>query len=413
MRIMKKHNRTRSRGEGAIYFHKPSGLYCAELIVEHLDGTKQRYVKYGKSKEKAVAKLEQLKIEHATGKLAPPSKMLVSELMERWLEDVARPKIRAKTYQLYKWLIDCFIKDRIGTILVQKLSPAHIQNLLASMEKYGKSPRLRQLVLIRLHQALNMGVRYGWVRQNACHVVEKPKCTKRPMQVLKPEQVSKFLAEAKKERLSALYLLALTTGMRFGELLALHWKDLSLDAAKISVNYTLQDIAKHKLERREPKTEASRRSIRLTRTALVALREHKERQKLMLAERDRISPWVFCSKSGSPLRQSNVRRTFKKLLERAELPYMRFHDLRHSFATLMLDGGEHPKIVQEMMGHTKISTTPDTYSHVLEGMQEEAVSRLDQRLNALPSTRSKPQKAHCGRSDFSLSLKKTTQKEEA
>ena len=387
---MTKHNRQRSKGEGAIYFHKPSGLYCAELIVEQLDGTKNRYVKYGKTKEKAVTKLEQLKIEHATGKLAAPSKMLVHELTAHWLEDVARPKIGPKTYQLYKWLIDDFVNPRVGTILVQKLAPAQIQNLLSGMEKAGKSARLRQLVLIRLHQALNLSVKYGWLTRNPCELVEKPKTSKRAAQVLEPEQVVKFLEVAKEDRLYPLYILALTTGMRFGEMLALHWKDVSLDDAKVSINYTLQDIAKHKLERKEPKTRASRRLIGLTRVAQAVLRDHRERQKVMLAKRDRISPWVFCSKSGAPLRQSNVRRSFKKLLKRAELPRMRFHDLRHSFATLMLDAGEHPKIVQEMLGHTKIATTLDTYSHVLKGMQEEAVSRLDRRLNALTSNRKTP-----------------------
>ena len=379
---MKTYVRKRSKGAGAIYLHAASGLYCAELVVEHVDGTKHRYIKYGKTQEKASTKLEQLKIEHATGKLTPPSRMLVGELMDRWLEDVARPKVRPKTYQSYEGIIRCHIKERLGAIVVQKLSPAHIQNFSASMEKNDKSPRLRQLSLITLQQGLSMAVRYGWVKQNACDAVEKPTVSTRPMQVLSPEQVTAFLSSIRAEPLYALYVLAVTTGMRFGELLALHWKDLNLEAGKIAVNHTLQDLAKHKLERADPKTHASKRSIKLTLLALSALREHRDKQRAMLAKRSRISPWIFSTKNGGPLRQSNVTRRFKKLLELAKLPNMRFNDLRHSFATLMLESGVHPKIVQEMLGHKKISTTLDIYSHVVPGMQEEAVLRLDERLKA-------------------------------
>jgi len=193
------------------------------------------------------------------------------------------------------------------------------------------------------------------------------------MQVLDLADIGKFLKAAQNDRLHALYVLAIATGLRQGELLGLHWDDIDMQGAASSVRRQLSEDA-GVLELTEPKTDKGRRRVDLPQFAVEALRAHHER---MLAE-GHSGPWLFCDSAGNPLRKSNLlRRSFFPLLLQAKVPRVRFHDLRHSAATLLLSQGVHPKIVQERLGHSQISLTLDTYSHVLPSMQREAAAKLD------------------------------------
>jgi integrase len=205
------------------------------------------------------------------------------------------------------------------------------------------------------------------------------------MTALTPEQVGSFLSAVRGDRLEALYVVAVTTGMRQGELLALRWKDVDLDARALRVHATLI-MTKSGMEFAEPKSARSRRQISLTLIAIAALRRHRAAQ---LEERLRVAAtWtdhdlVFASEVGGPLDGSNVlRRSFYPLLRRAGLPHIRFHDLRHSAATLMLSRGVPLKIVSEILGHSQISITADTYMHVTPGMQREAAAAVDAALSS-------------------------------
>src|SRR5205807_7025156 len=190
---------------------------------------------------------------------------------------------------------------------------------------------------------------------------------------LAPGQVIRLLEAAKGDRLEALYVLAVTTGLRQGELLGLHWDDIDLAGTALRVRHTLHEL-NGRLWIGEPKTRRARRQVDLPAIAVVALRNHRERM-MIEGHPDEL---VFCDTRGGPLRKSNlVRRSFLPLLKRAGLPTIRFHDLRHTAATLLLAQGVHPKIVQERLGHSQISLTLDTYSHVLPGMGREAASKLD------------------------------------
>ena len=209
----------------------------------------------------------------------------------------------------------------------------------------------------------------------------KPPRAPRPERTaLAPDQVRVLLDAARGERLEALYVVAVTTGMRQGELLALRWQDVDLDAAAVRVRATLS-ATKDGFEFAEPKSARSRRQLTLTHAAVTALRRHRTTQ---LEERLRAgASWTdhdlaFASEVGGPLDGSNVlRRSFYPLLRRAGLPRVRFHDLRHSAATLMLSRGVPLKIVSEILGHSQISITADTYMHVTPGMQREAAAAVD------------------------------------
>jgi len=193
------------------------------------------------------------------------------------------------------------------------------------------------------------------------------------MQALAPDRVIRLLAAAKDDRLEALYVLAVTTGLRQGELLGLQWEDLDLPGAVLHVRHTLHEL-NGRLWIGEPKTRRARRQVDLSMIAVVALQNHRQS---MLIE-GRLDGLIFCDTQGGPLRKSNLlRRSFLPLLKRAKLPPIRFHDLRHTAATLLLAQGVHPKIVQERLGHSQVSLTLDTYSHILPGMGREAASKLD------------------------------------
>ncbi len=201
---------------------------------------------------------------------------------------------------------------------------------------------------------------------------------------LTPEQVKTLFEAAKGDRLEALYVLAVTTGLRQGELLGVKWDDVDMEAGSLCVRRTLT-TAKGRPVLSAPETKASRRTVILSQLALKALRSHLERQ---LREEDRAGDlWsenglIFASEVGEPLdRRLITTHRFKPLLKRAELPPIRFHDLRHTCATLLLSKNVNPKIVSEMLGHATIAITLDTYSHVLPTMQESAAKAMEDALS--------------------------------
>ncbi len=196
------------------------------------------------------------------------------------------------------------------------------------------------------------------------------------MQVLDAAQVGQLLQAAREDRLHAVYVLAVATGLRQGELLGLHWEDVDMKQGALTVRRQLSEEG-GVLQFTEPKTAKGRRRVELPEFATAALHEHRKR---MLAA-GTPGPLVFCDTEGNPIRKRNLlRRSFQPLLQRAELPKIRFHDLRHTAATLLLSQGVHPKIVQERLGHAQISLTLDTYSLVLPSMQKEAAAKLDSLL---------------------------------
>jgi integrase len=208
---------------------------------------------------------------------------------------------------------------------------------------------------------------------NPAALVRKPRVPKQEMLVWNREQIAAFLKTARSNRLYAIYLLAAVTGMREGELFALKWLDVDWDAGAILVQRSLEEV-QGKQRLKEPKTAAGRRRIDLPAVAMATLAEHRAQ----MEKEGHGSDLVFCNRAGNFLRRGNFRLTeFLPLVKRAGVPVIRFHDLRHTAATLLLLAGENPKIVQERLGHSRIQVTLDTYSHVLPTMQRSAVDKLD------------------------------------
>ena len=382
--------RRRGNGEGSIYQRK-DGRWCATMNMGYNgEGKRVRRTIYGSTKKQVQEKLVRLQTQKLDGTLGEPTKLTVTQFLDRWLEDSAKPTIRESTYENYRLMIRLHIVPYIGGVVLSKLTPAHVQGMQSRILNTGVSPRTCQLARQILHRAIEQGVKWGMVPRNVCDAVDPPRVPKRPMKTFTPEQAFRFLKEAEQDRLSAMYVLAISAGLRMGELLAIQWQDIDFDAGTLSVQRGLVEVNGRQLIQ-EPKTAKGRRMVDLPRFAVDALLEHRKRT---LAEGHARIPWVFCTKGGELLRKNNVRsssymgilkRANQKFTEQAEkkgvipelLPIIRFHDLRHTAATIMLSQGVHPKIVQERLGHSTISMTLDTYSHVLPTMQKEAVEKLD------------------------------------
>ncbi len=238
-----------------------------------------------------------------------------------------------------------------------------------------------------LHRALAQAERLGLVARNVTELVDVPRMAEHEMHILDREQVHRLLEAAHQDRLEALYVLAVSTGMRQGELLALRWSDIDLERCTVQVRATLQWAKQGGYTLAAPKTRQSRRQITLTALACAALRTHRLRQseeRLAAGVARGMHDLVFTSKTGSALDGRNVTRTdFAHLLKCAGLPAIRFQGLRHTAATLLLGRGVNPKIVSEMLGHTKVGITLDIYSHVLPDMQQQAAAEMDAALGGV------------------------------
>ncbi len=245
------------------------------------------------------------------------------------------------------------------------MTALHVQSLYQQKLESGVSLRRVLYIHVTLRKALGQAVRWLLIPRNVTDAVERPKPVSREIEPFTEEQVQKLLEAAKGDRLEALYILAVTTGMRQGEILGLQWKDLDLSEGTLRVNRTVFGGVIS-----PPKTNKSKRVIKLSKVAIHKLLEHKRTQNG--------SEWVFSTKSGTPISCYNlINRSWKPLLEKASLPSRRFHDLRHTCATLLLSKNVHVKIVQELLGHADIGITLNTYSHCLPNLQGEVVRAMD------------------------------------
>lgn len=364
----------RGQGEGSIT-KRADGRWMARLT---LPGGKRKCF-YGRTRQEVARKLAKAQRDLEMGVRIPSERQVFGQFLAQWLE-VARPTVRITTFIRYEEYVRLHTVPILGRIKLTRLTPQHLQELYARKLEDGLSPMSVRHLHAVLHRALSQALRWGLIASNVAGAVDPPRAKRMELQTLNPDQARRFLEVAKGHRLEALYVVALTTGMRLGEILGLRWKDVDLDGSCLRIVCTLQRTPSA-LTFAEPKTDNSRRQIDLTQAAVAALRRHRASQ---LEERLKAGPvWedngmVFANEVGRPIDGGNLRcRSFLPLLKRAGLPCIRFHDLRHSAATLLLSQGIHPKIVSEMLGHSSITMTLDIYSHVLPTMQRQATAALD------------------------------------
>jgi integrase len=373
----------RGNGEGGISRRK-DGLYMARYTVHTAAGAKRKAV-YGKTRKEAAEKLTKALADRDMGLVLEGENRSLAAFVDGWLDGTVKGSVKATTYESYERLIRCHIKPELGRHKLKTLAPDHVQALYQRKLDSGLAPGTVRQIHSVLSRALDQAVKWGTVPRNVCKATTPPKPDSEEIRPLDAEQARQLLRTAGGERFEALYVLAVTAGLRIGELLALRWQDVDLDAsgAMLRVQRT-KSTAKSGPVFTTPKN-GKGRSITLTRHAVEALKAHRAAQN---AERLKAgSLWqdyglIFCTHGGRPLDSHNLTRTsFKPLLERAELPDIRFHDLRHTCATLLLSRGHHPKLVQELLGHASVALTLDRYSHVLPGMGDQTAAAMEAALS--------------------------------
>jgi integrase len=283
------------------------------------------------------------------------------------------------------------IVPTLGKIKLKDLRPDQIQTLYNQKLDSGTSTRTVLLIHAVLHRSLEQALKWGIILRNPANVVTRPKVTRKEMMTFTEDQARAFLSIAETTRYGALFSLALHTGMRQSELLGLKWADLDWTNRRLQVKRQIQRIPGKGLTFTEPKSDAGRRIISLSKNIVERLRLHYNEQSLIRKgaepkwqENDLMFPTIL----GTPMHPTSMYKDFKALLAKNNLPDIRFHDLRHTAATLMLQQGIHPKVVQERLGHADITLTLNTYSHVLPSMQEDAAEKLDEVLNPIDVTES-------------------------
>src|SRR5215208_6779854 len=346
---------------------------------------RRRYVS-AKTKTEARRILRQAMADADRGLLFDADNLKVGAYLDRWLSDSVSDTVKATTFERYEQITRLHLKPDLARVKLKALTPAHVRTLYREKLEAGSSARTVRYIHTTLRKALKQAVMDGLIPRNVTEAVKPPQLTREEMHPLTPEQAKLLLQTAHEigDRLEALYVLAIHTGLRQGELLGLKWDDVDLEDGSLQVRRTLA-MTKSGPVFTAPKTTGSKRSVKLTSKAIEALKHHLERQ---LEEIDRVgSLWqenglIFASATGEPLNRHNLtRRSFKPLLKQAGLPEVRFHDLRHTCATLLLTRNVNPKIVSEMLGHSTIAITLDTYSHVLPNMRNQAAAAMEEALS--------------------------------
>jgi integrase len=340
-------------------------------------GKRRRRVVYGATKAEVQEKLRQAQADTGNGVDYAAGRITLGQWLTRWLA-LVKPTVEPGTYSPYERHCRLHISPRIGHVVLSKLAAVHVQGLYAELTEAGVSAALQRKIGTTLTVALNQAVKLEILSANPATRIRKPKAAKPEIAVFDPRQVGKFLAEAQSDRLYPFYLTALDSGARPGELFALLWDDVDFAGGFISITKSLEEMS-GVLRVKAVKTPKSRRRIDLSAETLAVLAGHR-REALAAG---RIGAPLFHDTEGGFLRLSNLmKNSFKPILKRAGLPSVGLYTLRHTCATLLLLANEPAKVVSERLGHSSVTLTLDTYSHVLPAMQKRAADVMGRILGA-------------------------------
>ncbi len=374
----------RGHGEGTIYRRESDGKWCTAVDLGWVNGKRKRKVIYGKTRKEVAEKLKVALRDQQQGLPVAVERQMVGTFLARWLADVAKPNVRPKTYTSYADTVRLHLIPTLGRIELSKLQPQDVTALLTAKLRAGLSPRSVRYIRAILGLVLGQALKWGLVARNVVALTDPPKAERHEITPFAPDEARRFLAVTRGERLHALYAVALALGIRQVEALGLRWRDVDLDGGTIRISKQLQRVdGKQTLV--EPKTAKSRRTISLPDEIVAVLKAHRVRQleeRLQAGDHWQGEDWglVFASPIGTPLEPSNILKQYKALLAKTGLPPARFHDLRHSCASLLLAQGVHPKVVQEILGHSQISMTLDIYSHLMPNAQRDAAALMNRLL---------------------------------
>lgn len=328
------------------------------------------------------------------GILPVSQELTLGQYLLDWLERQAKPRVRPSTLKSYEAMVTLYLVPRLGHVKLAKLQPDHVSTMLREIAANtyrparkgvpGSTARTRPLspTTVRycyavLRIALGRAVKLGRVHRNVATLIDPPANVRRELQPLDGAQVRRLIAAIEHHPMAALFVTAIGTGMRQGELLGLRWQDVDLDRAELRVTHTLQRVTR---ELAEPKTARSRRAVPLPRSVVQALTTHRQQQRvarLAAGRRWHDQGYVFTASNGSPLDPGKVLQAFQRALVAEGLPRQPFHHLRHAYATLQLEAGEELANVSKILGHADLSTTADLYAHLTPTIARRAADRMD------------------------------------
>jgi integrase len=369
----------RTKKEGSIWRDK--NKWRAAVIV---DG--KRLSRNFDTKIECSAWIKEAQSQIERGMTYQKANVTLGDFIQQWLE-IHKTTLAPKTALQYEQLVQNYIVPQVGKIKLRELRLDRVEAHYVTLQKNGLSSRSVRFVHAILHKSLNDAIRRGYVGYNAAQGAILPRSELKEMVFLDTDEVLQFLITVQESPYNALYTLAIKTGMRKGELLALKWSDLNWQSGTILVQRQVQRIKGQGLVFRPPKTRAGRRTIQLGEKTLETLRKQLARCKLL--ESVTGDNWkdlnlIFPSTVGTPLGGSNISRDFRKQLEKASVKNIRFHDLRHTAASLMLNNGVPVLVVSKILGHSKTSTTLDIYGHLIPTMQENAARIMDEIVTPIP-----------------------------
>lgn len=372
---MARKGRRRAKGDGAL-FRRGDGRWQGEVLVRYDgDGKPEYKVTTAKTQEACREKLERLKKERDAGTLRV-DKLLVADFLKLWLEEKGR-RVKPRTHHDYCYDVEKYINPRIGKLELSKVTALVIQNMLNDIADTVSADRANK-VRRELYGAFRLAVKWRQVAYNPVEAIDPFKHERKPMCLWQPDEAVRFIECSRTHRLFPLFYLAMSTGLRRGELLGLRWQDIEGSTIHIRQSYIRVG---NELVFTTPKTTKGVRRVAVSKDMLEILAVHCEKQETERTLAGKV--WtnydlVFTSEVGTPVDPDNLKRVRYELMERAGVPRIRLHDLRHLHASLMIKGGADPKLLADRLGHARASFTLDVYTHLFdEQRQAAAVSLLD------------------------------------
>lgn len=371
----------RSAGEGSIY-QRADGMWAGSLpLPESPDGKRKRKVVYGKTRRQVSDKLKEAALALSNGTLQPSARLKVGPYLDLWLHDVIQPLRGHRTYEGYECQIRVNIKPHLGNKALVSLTARDVQAWITTLSSSGLSPRTVEYAHATLRACLNQAIIWGDLTRNVALLARLPKKEKQEQQVLILEQAKHFIEWCRQEKYGNLFIFAIGTGLRKSECLGLRWQDIDLEAGVL--------VVRQQVQRRSgvtyyssPKTEKGKRTILLptfTRDALTRQLEQQTRDRLVRSRyEDR--GLVFAGDHGQPRDQRSVSRNLDAIFLAAGIPRISFHDLRHTFATLLLARGVDVRLAMDLLGHSQANVTQSTYQHVLRDMRVKTSELLEDLL---------------------------------
>ncbi len=373
------------------HVEKRNGGYTIviDLGTDPLSGKRKRYYYAFKGKkEDAKKELNRLLAELERGMFVEPSKLSFGEYLQKWLIDT-KNKTSPRTYYRYKQIVENAIIPNLGMVIIEKLKPLHIQEyynkMLQSGRADGKPGGLSPTTVLQhhriIHRALEMAVKWQVVARNVADAVDPPKRAKPELTPLTEDQVATMLRAAVMTPFHGQIVLAVLAGLRRSEIYGLRWQDVNFNAGTITINQSAHYVKDEGIFYKEPKTKKSKRTIDISDYVLATLRKLQNERKLnkmfLGEDYNNDNELIFTQSNGLPQFVDSISSWFPRWMVKQGFPRIRFHDLRHTHASLLLKGGESLKLICDRLGHGGIGITADTYTHLAPGMQKNAAKKLE------------------------------------